>query len=132
MCEHASSESITALGRAPSAQRFAECTVAGARNLATTTHPVLANTTMLTEPIVVTPALAPGTPAVHGGVPLRIGFLSDMPVGDSLGEYLDPIILALEDALIEGRIDQSIEIIARHVIGLPTGRAVDTRATLCS
>ena len=56
------------------------------------------------------------------GAVVRIGFLSDMPVGDLLAEYLDPIILAFEDAMAEGRLRHPVELIASHVVGLPTGR----------
>jgi branched-chain amino acid transport system substrate-binding protein len=105
--------------------RSAVCTVTSARDLAKAPHPELANTTTLIEPIIIAPGVSEATPATEGTAALRIGFLSDMPVGDSLGEYLDPIILALEDAMIEGRVDQSIEVVARHVIGLPTGSAAD-------
>jgi branched-chain amino acid transport system substrate-binding protein len=55
--------------------------------------------------------------------PVRIGFLSDMPNGTALGEYLDPILLALEDATNEGRLNRPVELLASHVIGLPTGQA---------
>jgi hypothetical protein len=51
----------------------------------------------------------------------RVGFLSDMPIGDELGGYLDPIILAFEDAMNEGRLTRPVEIIAAHVVGLPVG-----------
>jgi hypothetical protein len=43
---------------------------------------------------------------------VRIGFLSDMPTGSSLAEYLDPIILAFEDAIVEGRLQRQVELIA--------------------
>jgi hypothetical protein len=46
-----------------------------------------------------------------------------MPAGDQLGGYLDPIILALEDAMIEGRLCRPVELTASHVIGLPVGVA---------
>jgi ABC-type branched-subunit amino acid transport system substrate-binding protein len=53
---------------------------------------------------------------------VRIGFLSDMPTGSSLAEYLDPIILAFEDAIVEGRLQRQVELLATHVVGLPVGR----------
>ncbi len=77
---------------------------------------------MLEARIVVRPA--------GGGVdeePLRVGFLSDMPMGNQLGGYLDPIILALEDAMNEGRLTRPVEIQASHVLGLPAGQADNVR-----
>ncbi len=60
--------------------------------------------------------------ASDGFSPTRVGFLSDMPTGDRLGVYIDPIILALEDAMNEGRLTRPVEIIASHAAGLPTGQ----------
>jgi len=37
-----------------------------------------------------------------------------MPTGDQLGGYLDPIILAFEDAMNEGRLNRPVERLALH------------------
>lgn len=101
----------------------AECTVRSARNLVATPHPTVAMTNGLKERIIVGPAgVAQRAVAGDGFTPTRIGFLSDMPTGSALGSYLDPIILALEDATNEGRLSRPVELIASHVVGLPTGQ----------
>jgi branched-chain amino acid transport system substrate-binding protein len=96
----------------------ARCTVRGARGLPQVEHPSIPMTTLLEDPIVIEP-LGPS----EGVEPVRVGFLSDMPTGSELGGYLDPIILAFEDAMNEGRLTRSVEIVAAHVVGLPTGAA---------
>jgi branched-chain amino acid transport system substrate-binding protein len=101
----------------------AECTVRSARNLVAVPHPSVAMTDVLNERIIVGPAgVAQRAVAGDGFTPTRIGFLSDMPTGSALGGYLDPIILALEDAINEGRLSRPVELIASHVVGLPTGQ----------
>jgi branched-chain amino acid transport system substrate-binding protein len=106
----------------PSTNR-AECTVDSARDLVAVPHPTLAMTSVLKERIIVGPAgVAQRAVAGEGFTPTRIGFLSDMPTGRALGNYLDPIILALEDATNEGRLSRAVELIAMHVVGLPTGQ----------
>jgi ABC-type branched-subunit amino acid transport system substrate-binding protein len=85
-------------------------------------HPSIPMTHILKDPIVVTTSGASERLTFGAGLtPIRIGFLSDMPTGVSLGEYLDPIILAIEDAMNEGRLSRAVEILASHVVGLPTG-----------
>jgi branched-chain amino acid transport system substrate-binding protein len=80
-------------------------------------------TDILKDPIVVSPSGASELIAIDAELtPIRIGFLSDMPTGSSLGEYLDPILLAIEDAMNEGRLCRAVEILASHVVGLPTGQ----------
>ncbi|WP_261566036.1 ABC transporter substrate-binding protein [Frankia gtarii] len=80
-------------------------------------------TSVLEERILIGPAGTIERAAVGDGfTPTRIGFLSDMPAGKALGEYLDPIILAIEDALAEGRMRRPVELLASHVVGLPTGQ----------
>ena len=75
-------------------------------------------TTVLQDRIVIEPS-----GGADGIEPTRVGFLSDMPIGDELGGYLDPIILAFEDAMNEGRLTRPVEIVAAHVVGLPVGTA---------
>ena len=94
-----------------------------ARDLAKIAHETLASTARLDERIAVSRYGWATTTEMTSDPPVRIGFLSDMPVGESLGEYLDPIILALEDASNEGRLTCAVEVIAYHVVGLPTGQA---------
>jgi branched-chain amino acid transport system substrate-binding protein len=88
-----------------------------ARTLARIEHPSIPMTALLDGQIVVEPAEA------DAGGTQRIGFLSDMPTGSALAEYLDPIILAFEDAISEGRLSSPVEVIPMHVVGLPTGQA---------
>jgi branched-chain amino acid transport system substrate-binding protein len=59
--------------------------------------------------------------------PIRIGFLSDLPAGHQLGEFIDPIILAFEDAINEGRLRRPVELVPLHVQGLPIGTAQNVR-----
>jgi branched-chain amino acid transport system substrate-binding protein len=80
-------------------------------------------TSALEEPIIVGPIGASERATASISTPVRIGFLSDMPTGTALGEYLDPILLALEDAVHEGRLNRPVELLASHVIGLPAGQA---------
>lgn len=98
------------------------CSVGTATELARLDHPTLVATAQLERPIVVAPR---GTEATD---PIRVGFLSDMPMGSALAEYLDPIILAWEDAISEGRLGRPVELVALHVVGLPIGRAQDVIA----
>jgi branched-chain amino acid transport system substrate-binding protein len=102
----------------------AATSVETARGLAQIAHPSIPMTTVLQDRIVIEP---PG--GVGDGVePTRIGLLSDMPTGNELGGFLDPIILAFEDAMHEGRITRPVEIVAAHVVGLPTGVADNVTA----
>ena len=64
-----------------------------ATSLARIEHPSIPMTAVLNGRITVEPTKTDTTNTV------RVGFLSDMPMGSSLGEYLDPIILAFEDAV---------------------------------
>ena len=106
----------------------AATSVVRARDLAQVAHPSIPMTTVLQDRIVIEPpAGAPGRVG-DGGEPTRIGFLSDMPTGNELGGYLDPIILAFEDAMQEGRLTGPVEIVAAHVVGLPTGVAENVSA----
>ncbi len=98
--------------------RVSSCSVVNAQEVPVVGHATLDQTWVLTEPITVTPSAGSSKP-----VPVRVGFLSDMPVGQSLVEYLDPIILALEDAMNEGRLTQTVDLLGSHVLGLPAGTA---------
>src|ERR1700685_3411548 len=51
-----------------------------------------------------------------------------MPVAHCRAESLDPIILAFEDAVGEGRLTTPVELIPMHVVGLPTGQAENVLA----
>jgi branched-chain amino acid transport system substrate-binding protein len=93
-----------------------------ARALSRIEHPSIPMTTLLDGQIVVEPAAGIAADAQ------RVGFLSDMPMGSSLAEYLDPIILGFEDAISEGRLLSTVEIIPMHVVGLPTGQAENVTA----
>jgi branched-chain amino acid transport system substrate-binding protein len=106
-----------------SSVRRARCSVDSALSVTKIPHPTIPMTSMLEEPIIVAPTGATEPAAASKSEPVRIGFLSDMPNGTALGEYLDPILLALEDAINEGRLNRPVELLASHVIGLPTGHA---------
>ena len=82
-------------------------------------HPTIPDASVLggTVTIVPAPELEDSAPAV------RVGFLSDLPSGEGLAQCLDPIILAFEDAMLEGRLDRPTEILATHARGLPYGTA---------
>jgi ABC-type branched-subunit amino acid transport system substrate-binding protein len=83
---------------------------------------------ILDEKIVVAPT------GVSSGIGLatfnaiKIGFLSDLPSATSLASFLDPVILALEDAINEGRLTRAVELLPLHVTGLPAGSANNVRA----
>jgi branched-chain amino acid transport system substrate-binding protein len=98
------------------------CSVRSAGDVARVEHPSIPATGVLAEAISVAPAGADPEAVV------RVGFLSDMPTGASLAEYVDPIILAFEDAVREGRLRVPVELIASHVVGLPTGREENVAA----
>lgn len=51
--------------------------------------------------------------------PVRIGLLIDMDLGQLLSDTIDPIILAVEDALNEGVYDRPVEILTVDARGLP-------------
>ena len=98
------------------------CSVRSARQLSRADHPSVPGTAVLEAPIMV------GPPDADGAAATLVGFLSDMPTGSSLAEYLDPIILAFEDAIREGRLRTPVQLVASHVVGLPTGRTADVVA----
>ena len=97
--------------------------VRSARDLVHAPHPSVPMTTRLEDRIVIDPAGDPFSVMGDDVALTRIGFLSDMPTGDQLGGYLDPIILAFEDAMTEGRLTRPVELLASHVVGLPVGQA---------
>jgi branched-chain amino acid transport system substrate-binding protein len=51
--------------------------------------------------------------------PVKIGILIDMDLGQLLADAIDPIILAIEDALNEGSYDRPVEIVTVDARGLP-------------
>jgi branched-chain amino acid transport system substrate-binding protein len=51
--------------------------------------------------------------------PVKIGVLIDMDLGQLLADAIDPIILAIEDALNEGSYDRPVEIVTVDARGLP-------------
>lgn len=114
----------------------AECTIKTGRDLQKVPHPTIPRTSILKERIIVGPAglNTEAGVSVDKGIsdafaPTRIGFLSDVPhLHSGLGVFLDPIILALEDATNEGRLRRPVEVIASHVQGLPIGQPGDVIA----
>lgn len=107
----------------------AECSIRSGVDLKSVPHPTLANMSVLQERILVSPPAAQGRAVANVDFnPLRIGFLSDLPTSSTLGPFLDPCILALEDAINEGRLARAVEIVPLHVKGLPAGSASDVLA----
>ncbi len=51
--------------------------------------------------------------------PVKIGVLVDMDLGQLLADWLDPTILAIEDALNEGVYDRPVQLIVADARGLP-------------
>ena len=51
--------------------------------------------------------------------PAKIGMLVDMDLGQLLADWVDPTILALEDALNEGVYDRPVQIVVADARGLP-------------
>src|SRR6478752_3253623 len=51
--------------------------------------------------------------------PVKIGILVDMDLGQLLADWLDPTILAIEDALNEGVYDRPVQIVVADARGLP-------------
>jgi branched-chain amino acid transport system substrate-binding protein len=51
--------------------------------------------------------------------PVKIGILVDMDIGQLLADWLDPTILAIEEAMNEGVYDRPVEIITVDARGLP-------------
>ena len=80
--------------------------VSSAGDLLAAPHPSVPMTTHLEDRIVIDPAGDPSAIMGDAVALTRIGFPSDMPTGDQLGGYLDPIILAFEDAMTEGRLSR--------------------------
>jgi len=106
----------------------AECTIESGRNLQIKPHPNLSQASILEERIVVAPTGVSTGIALTAFNAIKIGFLSDLPSGTSLASFLDPVILALEDAVNEGRLTRAVELLPLHVTGLPAGSASNVRA----
>ena len=51
--------------------------------------------------------------------PAKIGVLVDMDIGQLLADWLDPTILAIEDAMNEGVYDRPVQLIVADARGLP-------------
>jgi hypothetical protein len=78
----------------------------------------------LVERIVISPP-SPGERDVGGWAfaPVKIGFLVDCEPGEIVADFIDPYILAFEDAMNERRLTRPVEIISRVAVGLPNGTA---------
>jgi branched-chain amino acid transport system substrate-binding protein len=99
--------------------------VRSAGDLATVSHPSIPGTAVLDGVITVRPE-----DVAEMEDPIRIGFLSDMPTLSHVAGYLDPILLAFEDAVRERRLRRPIALIASHVTGLPMGKEENVTAAL--
>jgi branched-chain amino acid transport system substrate-binding protein len=51
--------------------------------------------------------------------PVKIGVLVDMDIGQLLADWLDPTILAIEDAMNEGVYDRPVQLVVADARGLP-------------
>jgi branched-chain amino acid transport system substrate-binding protein len=51
--------------------------------------------------------------------PVKIGILVDMELGQLLADWIDPTILAIEDALNEGVYDRPVQLVVADARGLP-------------
>src|SRR4051794_23215648 len=78
----------------------------------------------LVERILVTPPV-PEDRAVGAWAfaPVRIGFMVDCEPGEMVADFIDPYILAFEDAMNEGRLTRPVEILSKVAVGLPSGTA---------
>jgi branched-chain amino acid transport system substrate-binding protein len=69
----------------------------------------------------------PAGPTVRARIaefsPLKVGYLVDIDTGGLLGDCLDAVVLACEDALNEGELFRPIEIVPMIARGLPRGEA---------
>ena len=87
------------------------------------------------EHIVVEPPPAPTTRArISGFTPVKVGYLIDIDTGSLLGDCLDAVILACEDALNDREQFRPIEIVSLIARGLPRGdaqTAIDGYEQLC-
>ena len=63
---------------------------------------------------------------VSGFEPVRIGYIVDIDSGSLLGDCLDSVMLAAEDALDEGQLFRPIEIVPKIARGLPRESARHT------
>jgi branched-chain amino acid transport system substrate-binding protein len=72
----------------------------------------------------------PATPAVRDRIagfdPVRVGYLVDIDSGTLLGDCLDAVVLAAEDALNDGELFRPIEIVSKIARGLPRQAAQRT------
>ena len=86
-------------------------------DLQTVDHPSIPQTTLVEGSVTIRPA-----DCAVDAAPVMVGFLSDLPFGrGGVTGSLDPIILAFEDAMIEGRLSQPIEL-CRHARARPSVR----------
>jgi branched-chain amino acid transport system substrate-binding protein len=77
------------------------------------------------ERILITPptSWAESDIAAYEFEPVRIGFLMDSVTGAALADIIDPYILAIEDAMNEGRFTRPVELVTILAIGYPNGTA---------
>jgi branched-chain amino acid transport system substrate-binding protein len=59
--------------------------------------------------------------------PVKIGILIDMDIGQLLADWIDPTILAIEDAMNEGVYDRPVEIFTVDARGLPRENYLNVR-----
>ena len=63
---------------------------------------------------------------------MKIGILVDMDLGQLLADWIDPTILAIEDALNEGVYDRPVELITVDARGLPRENYLQGASTATS
>ena len=103
----------------------AECSIQTAATLGTKPHPSVEQAKVLdtVDRIIIRPVASGRELANEAFEPIRIGFMSEIPGGSDigLGVFVDPLILAFEDAINEGRLKRGVELLPLHVNGLPAG-----------
>ena len=62
---------------------------------------------------------ASGHAGAYPHEPIPVGFFIDYEPGELLCDFVDPIILAFEDAMNSGRLTKAVGLITRVAVGLP-------------
>jgi hypothetical protein len=63
-----------------------------------------------------------GVRAYGSVAPLKVGFLNDYPTqAGTDNDTLDTLRLVFDEAVAAGVLDRPIELVERHVVGLPNG-----------
>jgi branched-chain amino acid transport system substrate-binding protein len=79
--------------------------------------------TVVDRIVITPPARAESEVAGYEFEPIRIGYLMDCVPGAAIADIIDPYILAIEDAMNEGRFTRPVELITVIAVGYPNGTA---------